>query len=761
MLFRLPLFFAALLHTAFSSKEGKSIVTKQFHFKEDFFLTFHPLNNAIGPDNVNVLMSGLDDFGELFKDAWIKEIEANLQGGNCKVDAMSLPKFSICDWRYPERYDVHELPTPGQAYLYPDGFVQRLYYEIEKLTVSCVEDFSYNDLDQESCMDAAFTGNNFLGYGNPLETDCAEADGDCLFLTAENITLNSASTAELYINRFTEIPLYLKCLTTDGYGPKIANKLIVALDRFFELHVEEELTNEIMIQVPEGSVYGFASPYASGRKFCAHGAYYNYAGGNLVNQIPDADGVLITRFTYGFDVIWFKPDGFDEELLPDISAKITSVFDDGSFLIFLQEEYPDYDFIQDTEVCNAIDINEAEITLPPTMVPTEKPTSLSYIGEACTSNSQCAIGLVCHQESNTCTCNVETNEGCSTGNICAVYFESDIPKCSCNTDVDDGDNGCDPGQVCRFSCAFLIEEPMCFDDENIRDCDWWGDGYSCADGNKDGVIDKFDKSGGCNSNPHTFSPTEEPTESPTLELTPVPSRKPTDMPTLETTLGLITSSPVVTSNPTAFEIDTDMPTSDPTLTPSKLPSSIPIDVPTPFPLSSATPTYGLSEDFGSSVTFPPTHIRPAITASPVVLPAMTSPPSLGNQSACPGYCIIHPDDTEEDDCPITTSATCGGGNRGDGICPFEGYCCSKFGWCGTTAEYCESDSDAPTPSVIEAAAPLSPTYSLDAGQCGNGNQGEGLCSSSEHCCSNWVSLNIFLNRDEFLSLNQEFLTHVS
>lgn len=65
----------------------------------------------------------------------------------------------------------------------------------------------------------------------------------------------------------------MKCLTTDGYGPKIANKLIVALDSFFELYVEEELTNEIMIQVPEGSVYGFASPYASGRKFCAHGEF--------------------------------------------------------------------------------------------------------------------------------------------------------------------------------------------------------------------------------------------------------------------------------------------------------------------------------------------------------------------------------------------------------------------------------------------------------------------------------------------------------
>lgn len=108
-------------------------------------------------------------------------------------------------------------------------------------------------------------------------------------------------------------------------------------------------------------------------------------------------------------------------------------------------------------MCNAIDINEAEITLAPTMVPTEKPTSLSYVGEACTSNSQCAIGLVCHQESNTCTCNVETNEGCSTGNICAVYSESEIPKCSCNMDVDDGNNGCDPGQVSR---RFRIHFPL-------------------------------------------------------------------------------------------------------------------------------------------------------------------------------------------------------------------------------------------------------------------------------------------------------------
>lgn len=79
-------------------------------------------------------------------------------------------------------------------------------------------------------MDAAFTGNNFLGYVNPLETDCEEADGNCLFLTAENITLNSASTAELYINRFTEIPLFCKRLHLSTCSSRLHNQFLFTLD---------------------------------------------------------------------------------------------------------------------------------------------------------------------------------------------------------------------------------------------------------------------------------------------------------------------------------------------------------------------------------------------------------------------------------------------------------------------------------------------------------------------------------------------------
>jgi hypothetical protein len=111
----------------------------------------------------------------------------------------------------------------------------------------------------------------------------------------------------------------------------------------------------------------------------------------------------------------------------------------------------------------------------------------------------------------------------------------------------------------------------------------------------------------------------------------------------------------------------------------------------------------------------------------------------------------------------------------DGICPFAGYCCSKWGWCGksapisssfpthnetsylsprrsfalilafefflsplagTTAEYCEEDSNAPTPSITDGA-PQAPTYSIDAGQCAIGEVGDGFCPDEGHCCSDY------------------------
>lgn len=118
-----------------------------------------------------------------------------------------------------------------------------------------------------------------------------------------------------------------------------------------------------------------------------------------------------------------------------------------------------------------------------------------------------------------------------------------------------------------------------------------------------------------------------------------------------------------------------------------------------------------------------------MTTSPTSLAPVTPSPT------CP-QCIIHPDDLEEDECPIVTTGTCGDGERGYGICPYAGYCCSKWGWCGTTPEYCEDDSVAPTPSAVEGA-PAAPTYSVDAGQCANGNEGDGFCPDNSLCCSDW------------------------
>jgi len=50
--------------------------------------------------------------------------------------------------------------------------------------------------------------------------------------------------------------------------------------------------------------------------------------------------------------------------------------------------------------------------------------------------------------------------------------------------------------------------------------------------------------------------------------------------------------------------------------------------------------------------------------------------------ASPGYITAAP-------VPAPSSVvTCGGGQRGNGICPQTGWCCSAWGYCGTGAQYC-------------------------------------------------------------------------
>ena len=43
---------------------------------------------------------------------------------------MTIPTFSMSEWRGLDGYDPEELPTPGQSYVYPDAFAQRLYYHV-------------------------------------------------------------------------------------------------------------------------------------------------------------------------------------------------------------------------------------------------------------------------------------------------------------------------------------------------------------------------------------------------------------------------------------------------------------------------------------------------------------------------------------------------------------------------------------------------------------------------------------------------------
>jgi len=62
---------------------------------------------------------------------------------------------------------------------------------------------------------------------------------------------------------------------------------------------------------------------------------------------------------------------------------------------------------------------------------------------------------------------------------------------------------------------------------------------------------------------------------------------------------------------------------------------------------------------------------------------------------------------------------CGGGNRGNEICADPSLCCSEFGWCGSTAEYCDgTDPSSPTepmPAPITPLPPLAPVAPLSTG----------------------------------------------
>lgn len=80
----------------------------------------------------------------------------------------------------------------------------------------------------------------------------------------------------------------------------------------------------------------------------------------------------------------------------------------------------------------------------------------------------------------------------------------------------------------------------------------------------------------------------------------------------------------------------------------------------------------------------------------------------------------------------TSGLTCGGGSRGNGICNDPSLCCSEWGCCVTSTAHCSSSTPMPTPAPPITTTPTPPTGAT----CGRGSRGDGHCANGL-CCSKW------------------------
>jgi Chitin recognition protein len=83
---------------------------------------------------------------------------------------------------------------------------------------------------------------------------------------------------------------------------------------------------------------------------------------------------------------------------------------------------------------------------------------------------------------------------------------------------------------------------------------------------------------------------------------------------------------------------------------------------------------------------------------------------------------------------VDGSTTCGRGVIGNGICTDATLCCSRFGFCGGTFDFCDPSNIAPI--AAPNARPPTPTpVGADGSPCGNGTVGNGICPDTSLCCS--------------------------
>jgi len=59
--------------------------------------------------------------------------------------------------------------------------------------------------------------------------------------------------------------------------------------------------------------------------------------------------------------------------------------------------------------------------------------------------------------------------------------------------------------------------------------------------------------------------------------------------------------------------------------------------------------------------------------------------------------------------PVPAQGTCGNGNVGNGICSGTTLCCSEWGWCGTTDAHCSGSNPSPVASPVTPEPTGSPS----------------------------------------------------
>lgn len=96
----------------------------------------------------------------------------------------------------------------------------------------------------------------------------------------------------------------------------------------------------------------------------------------------------------------------------------------------------------------------------------------------------------------------------------------------------------------------------------------------------------------------------------------------------------------------------------------------------------------------------PTISAPVPAPSAPITNAPYSPPSISSPSSTPPPVQV----------PTNGGVlgTCGGGNRGNGVCPDLNLCCSQWGHCGSTPIYCGNQGPTVPPTTLPPVAPTMP-----------------------------------------------------